>query len=225
MRTVQDAKVPTLYEEYLQSDQFDEIRQKVFERDGWECVICGSSEILQAHHLTYKNVYHEELQDLITLCRNCHTIYHIIERKRQLVEKLYEQEESVNLRVPDWLDKEQKEREESTRIEIEIKDEYLSQDYCKGGCLDLMDWTILNKIIDKKCKEHGIEFYRGRKTELRDFFLYRRCEFLLRCIEQNKSFQTVLNGTNFSFQWLSRWYRKDRCEAKLKEEELLKGGL
>jgi hypothetical protein len=108
-------------------------------------------------------------------------------------------------------------------IEQEIKDEFLIKDYCsKDGYLDLMDWTILNKIIDQKCKEHNISYFRSNKKELQKYFLYRRCEFFLRCINNKRSVQEVLNKTKFSSQFLSKYYRKDICEAKLKEEKLLK---
>ena len=31
---------------------------------------------LEIHHLTYENVYNEKLEDLATLCHDCHTMIH-----------------------------------------------------------------------------------------------------------------------------------------------------
>lgn len=229
MEKINNIHVASKYEEYLKTEQFNKIRQEVFSRDNHKCVICGSTENLQAHHLTYINVYQEDTQDLITLCRQCHSIYHAIEKKREAVEEIYkrkrwnEQSKEYEQIQKEQLYEYEREKAESLLIEQEIKDEFLIKDYCsKDGYLDLMDWTILNKIIDQKCKEHNISYFRSNKKELQKYFLYRRCEFFLRCINNKRSVQEVLNKTKFSSQFLSKYYRKDICEAKLKEEKLLK---
>lgn len=66
------------YKEYLNSDQWKEIRDKVLHRDGNKCIKCGSSKNLQVHHNTYDNIYNEaeNLDDLITLCSKCHMKEH-----------------------------------------------------------------------------------------------------------------------------------------------------
>ena len=49
------------------------IRKKVKERDGWKCTKCGSKEDLQIHHIKpTKYGIDNSLQNLLTLCRNCH---------------------------------------------------------------------------------------------------------------------------------------------------------
>lgn len=62
------------YNEYLESPNWKEKRERVLERDGNLC-ICGEQAIY-AHHKTYKNVGQEQLSDLVTLCKNCHDGYH-----------------------------------------------------------------------------------------------------------------------------------------------------
>ena len=56
-----DIHVPNKYEAYLMSDQFDKIRQSVLSRDNHKCVVCVSQDNLQVHHLTYEDIYKEDL--------------------------------------------------------------------------------------------------------------------------------------------------------------------
>ena len=45
--------------------------------DGYACSVCGSTEDLQVHHITYEKCYGEEDEkDLITLCKSCHQKLH-----------------------------------------------------------------------------------------------------------------------------------------------------
>jgi hypothetical protein len=64
------------YKAYLLTDCWDSKRHRTFERDKYTCIECGSIEHLDCHHLTYKNLGHEPLEDLITLCRSCHKLKH-----------------------------------------------------------------------------------------------------------------------------------------------------
>jgi len=77
--------------------------KRVYERDGWKCVNCGSKEKLDAHHvrpisklireltkgatfesdeakiewlLTRPEIRDDELKNGMTLCRNCHKMEH-----------------------------------------------------------------------------------------------------------------------------------------------------
>jgi len=60
------------YAAYLASPEWAAKRQLVFQRDFYLCRSCplGLAEIV--HHLTYERVYHELLEDLISLCYECH---------------------------------------------------------------------------------------------------------------------------------------------------------
>ena len=67
------------YYEYLQSDKWKEKAAARLEFDGYVCQGCGgkgnSLNGLQIHHMTYHNIYHEDIYtDLVTLCRSCHCI-------------------------------------------------------------------------------------------------------------------------------------------------------
>lgn len=75
------------YEKYLQSLQWQILRQAVLDRALGQCEICGQgAERLEVHHLHYERIYHEWPVDLVALCISCHgTADKIRARKAQLV--------------------------------------------------------------------------------------------------------------------------------------------
>ena len=62
--------------EYIRSRKWKNKRNAVLQRDKYKCKKCGSKKNLQVHHLTYEHFKHEPLEDLVTLCRNCHSKIH-----------------------------------------------------------------------------------------------------------------------------------------------------
>src|ERR1700741_4863627 len=50
------------------------LRQRVFARDDWRCVLCDSPENIECHHRTYARKGKEELRDCYTLCEPCHDV-------------------------------------------------------------------------------------------------------------------------------------------------------
>lgn len=63
------------YNQYLICDAWKRMRQNVFERDKFKCAVCsGPAE--QVHHLTYDRVGYEELEDLVSICKDCHDEVH-----------------------------------------------------------------------------------------------------------------------------------------------------
>lgn len=64
------------YDEYLQSDEWAELRDRVLERDDWLCQGCLVNEATQVHHLTYKNVFEEFAWELKSICEDCHRRVH-----------------------------------------------------------------------------------------------------------------------------------------------------
>ena len=63
-------------QDYLNSPKWKYLRQKILIRDGFSCTSCNSAENLEVHHITYDNWRQEKLEDLTTLCRNCHEQKH-----------------------------------------------------------------------------------------------------------------------------------------------------
>lgn len=74
------------YEEYMRSPAWAAKRQQRLELDGHKCRTCGCTfeeRPLQVHHVTYERLGHEELSDLITLCRSCHEAITGVMRRRR----------------------------------------------------------------------------------------------------------------------------------------------
>jgi hypothetical protein len=68
-----------VYNAYIQSDQWKKKRNLIWKRDKHACRLCGLKPILTelcVHHCTYERLMNEEENDLITLCRNCHKLFH-----------------------------------------------------------------------------------------------------------------------------------------------------
>ena len=63
-------------QQYLQSAEWYELRTLVFARDNYTCQSCGSKQSLNCHHIVYDRLGNENLEDLTTLCENCHTLLH-----------------------------------------------------------------------------------------------------------------------------------------------------
>lgn len=70
------AKRSVPYADYLRTWHWYEIREKALERAGERCELCNSTTRLQVHHKSYENIWREELEDVIVLCRRCHAKFH-----------------------------------------------------------------------------------------------------------------------------------------------------
>ncbi|MCC9000694.1 MAG: hypothetical protein LM522_14595 [Candidatus Contendobacter sp.] len=66
------------YEEYLHSDLWKEIRKNVIARTKGLCEICNEDLVEEVHHMTYKRIGSESLEDLLGVCSACHKIIHKI---------------------------------------------------------------------------------------------------------------------------------------------------
>lgn len=65
------------YYAYLETSEWRAKRAERIRIDGGICKICGDTNDLQVHHITYDNVRNEDIErDLITLCRKCHKRIH-----------------------------------------------------------------------------------------------------------------------------------------------------
>jgi len=60
---------------YLQTPQWQALRQQVLSRDKSRCVNCGR-HAEHVHHMTYERWQYESLDDLVSLCRVCHEKEH-----------------------------------------------------------------------------------------------------------------------------------------------------
>ena len=73
------------YDEFLNTEEWRQVAAMVKDRDGNKCVICGSTENLNAHHIGYEGDCLDE-NDIVTLCNRCHECLHDgIETMREAV--------------------------------------------------------------------------------------------------------------------------------------------
>lgn len=68
------------YKEFLRTRYWKIIRNIIIRRDGHNCMLCCNGNDLQVHHKRYfnKGVEYEHLDELITLCSDCHKKFHNI---------------------------------------------------------------------------------------------------------------------------------------------------
>ena len=78
------------YWEFLQTSYWAGVRDLIFKRDKGKCVACGAKRPLVIHHKYYNNVRkeHLHLEDLETLCHDCHKFVHSIEEKQIMEQHL-----------------------------------------------------------------------------------------------------------------------------------------
>ena len=66
------------YLEYMRSEDWKKLKRQRMLMDGDMCQHCGTGKNLQVHHLTYRHLGQpEEIDDLRTLCQECHRKVHI----------------------------------------------------------------------------------------------------------------------------------------------------
>lgn len=68
-------------EEYLKSEQWQKKRQERLRIDNYRCQAClylkqEEKSPLSIHHISYKNLYKEPMEDLVTLCSLHHLQWH-----------------------------------------------------------------------------------------------------------------------------------------------------
>ena len=57
-----------------------QLRRAVYKRDGWRCALCDSTQYIQVHHCVPRGEGGtDSIQNLITLCMDCHGLAHGID--------------------------------------------------------------------------------------------------------------------------------------------------
>jgi 5-methylcytosine-specific restriction endonuclease McrA len=69
------------YKEYLKSKEWFDIRESLFTLRGKKCEKCGSKQSIQVHHIHYKNIFKEQLEDLMVVCKDCHKKIHGLDKE------------------------------------------------------------------------------------------------------------------------------------------------
>lgn len=64
------------YYEYLRTPQWKLFRQLALDTLGHQCGKCGNKSELQVHHKHYRNLFQENIKDVMILCAPCHRMTH-----------------------------------------------------------------------------------------------------------------------------------------------------
>jgi hypothetical protein len=79
MVSIDEDDEPLEYSEYIASAEWRAKAEAAKERCGQRCQTCNvhrSKTTLDAHHRTYERIGEELPEDLIVLCRDCHSLFH-----------------------------------------------------------------------------------------------------------------------------------------------------
>jgi 5-methylcytosine-specific restriction endonuclease McrA len=69
------------YEGRRTKEEWEILKKQVHSRDGYRCRICNRNDSpLHLHHRTYRTYAEERLEDVITLCADCHGLFHAYSR-------------------------------------------------------------------------------------------------------------------------------------------------
>jgi hypothetical protein len=69
------------YTAYMKSKEWAIRRYSYFDTHNKQCRACDSVKLIQLHHKTYVRLGDERDQDLVPLCKKCHTALHTFQRK------------------------------------------------------------------------------------------------------------------------------------------------
>ena len=58
---------------YYKTPHWQKVRAQKAAQAGYKCEKCGAKGRLETHHIHYRSLYHERLNDLQLLCNRCHT--------------------------------------------------------------------------------------------------------------------------------------------------------
>ncbi len=88
----------TAYSEKLQDPRWQKKRLQVLERDNFTCTLCSDSDsTLHVHHEKYyKNPWDVEMDDLKTICCDCHSVIEFLKKGKE-VDKILKIQKRTNL--------------------------------------------------------------------------------------------------------------------------------
>ena len=86
-RLAEERRKFTSYYDYLRSDEWQRKRRARLKHDGYRCQMCGSGKQVEVHHICYDHLRKgAEIDDLVTLCHDCHRKVHEYDMKQKVYE-------------------------------------------------------------------------------------------------------------------------------------------
>lgn len=70
------SRCPRTYKKYITSNFWGRRKNDWYQKFGRKCVVCGSSEFVNLHHIVYKKFGEEKDEHLVCFCRNHHEKFH-----------------------------------------------------------------------------------------------------------------------------------------------------
>lgn len=64
------------YDVYLNTPHWGRVKKAAYGRYGHTCFNCESKRRIHVHHLNYSRRGHENMEDLMLLCEECHQLVH-----------------------------------------------------------------------------------------------------------------------------------------------------
>ena len=77
-------KRPQAYYEYIDSAEWQRVRERRIELGKRHCAVCTTCDGLQVHHLTYERFGHENMNDLLPLCAFHHDVVEELKKSDKL---------------------------------------------------------------------------------------------------------------------------------------------
>lgn len=74
------------YTNYINSESWKIKRKEALIRDNNLCQVCKKNTAEEVHHITYENLFNENLEDLLSVCKICHIEIHKQKDKEALDE-------------------------------------------------------------------------------------------------------------------------------------------
>lgn len=87
-----------MYRNYLKSQHWQQTKQKFYSENRYRCYFCNKKNKLEIHHITYENIGHEMIEDMVYLCHNCH-IKATFSKEKDVIQKWLERKRKRNLKA------------------------------------------------------------------------------------------------------------------------------
>lgn len=188
------------YEAYLHSAQWQKIRSERLRVDNFKCQKCGRPFDLQVHHLIYDRIGHEDINDLITLCKNCHA--QIEKTKKEYASSTKKMDEHYK------------------NVRRFIR-EYTPRDLSNTGYgdLDLCSLKVVKRELARFLRPYGDNILNGASVII-SFFAKKRWRIILRYIDKSYPANICYNQTLFSKQMIQKVYSDpEKYREILKQED------
>lgn len=174
------------YNEYLNSPEWKERRNRILKRDRFQCRMCGSGKNLRVHHIHYPEILGTESdEDLITVCDSCHKKIHGNDLRKR----------------PNW------------RIDIERRKlwahEAKLQDFLYGGERNMCSLPLLKKSLQDFNARNGFALTSGT-SDLQGALGYAHWKLTTEMFRRGYTPEEITMLTPLDIQKVTRYLTKDR---------------